>query len=166
MIEAKSADGVIHSFPDDTDSAVIDKAMKEYVEKQAPVEPTPGDRLAGAKEKVRGQVIEQRQQAREFGHGFMDPVVGGRQLVAETLPSFMVPAHEREAPRERERQIAAERGADKDKMDWARMAGRMPLIKSPNPISEIRGNGLPFAGTSGSPWLRNSGGIGATGAGN
>ena len=33
-IQAQSADGVIHEFPDGTDNAVIDKIMKDYATNQ------------------------------------------------------------------------------------------------------------------------------------
>lgn len=43
-IQAKSADGVIHSFPDGTDMAVVDRVMKQYAMDQTPQE-RPGEAL-------------------------------------------------------------------------------------------------------------------------
>jgi hypothetical protein len=37
-IQAKSADGLIHQFPDGTDGAVIDRVMKQYATQQTPQE--------------------------------------------------------------------------------------------------------------------------------
>ncbi|WP_343714044.1 hypothetical protein [Inquilinus sp.] len=40
MIQAQSADGVMHQFPDGTDPSVIDRVMKQYAQQQlAPAEP-------------------------------------------------------------------------------------------------------------------------------
>lgn len=36
MIQAQSADGVIHEFPDGTNSAIIDRVMKQYAESKSP----------------------------------------------------------------------------------------------------------------------------------
>ena len=51
-LKAESADGVIHEFPDGTDSAVIDKAMKSYYASM----PKPSGKLE------------------RLGQGFMDPI--------------------------------------------------------------------------------------------
>lgn len=47
MIQAQSADGAMHEFPDGTDPAVVDRTMKDYAQKDAPpAAPQQGDATA------------------------------------------------------------------------------------------------------------------------
>ena len=59
MIRAKSADGIIHQFPDGTDDQVIDRVMKDYAQSLAPPDNSDDDPSmlgAGARGLVRGAV--------------------------------------------------------------------------------------------------------------
>lgn len=123
-LKAESADGVTHEFPDGTDSAVIDKAMKSY----AATAPKP----AGKLERV--------------GQGLMDPIYGAAQIGARmTEPGEDIgaaiadraPELERERTqrretvdktvRDRERDIQARRpAADRNSTDWLRVGGSIP----------------------------------------
>lgn len=71
-IRTQSADGVTHEFPDGTPDEAVDKAMKEYAqrsltEKLPPSEPSTTD---------------------EFIKGFMDPGMGGAQLLSHVVPGM------------------------------------------------------------------------------
>ncbi len=46
MIQAQSADGVMHEFPDGTDPSVVDRVMKGYAQQQSGAERRPEARPA------------------------------------------------------------------------------------------------------------------------
>src|ERR1700720_1703924 len=122
-IQAQSADGVNHEFPDDTKPEVVDKVMKEYADKTK----------------------DRSTHLGEIGAGIMDPVEGGGQLIANMLPEPVeqglnkannwladnVPGGlirklpeggKNEQMRQREADIQKQRGSNTS-LDWDRMAG-------------------------------------------
>ena len=123
-ITTQSADGITHEFPDDTKPEVVDRAMKDYAEKQKDKTTTLG----------------------EIGRGVMDPIEGGGQLLSNVIPlraqryldefnnkladyaggliRKLPEGGKNEQMRQREQEIQAERGANTG-MDWARMAGNI-----------------------------------------
>jgi len=135
-IEAHSADGVVHRFPADTPPEAVDAAMEEYAKEHA-------NKTTTGQQMVRG---------------FMDPVEGGGQLISELLPESvrstmdqfnnwlakysgglireLPPGGKSQQMRAREAQITQERGVDKDKLDWPRMAGDVL-----NPVNWMGGLG-------------------------
>lgn len=118
-IRTQSSDGITHEFPDGTPPDAVDRAMKSYAEEHQDKSTTLG----------------------EFGHGMMDPIYGGGQLLNHIAP----PPHAQRVTRteegqefvqdidptvegdkivaEREAGIQKERGGSKN-IDWARMAGQ------------------------------------------
>ncbi len=123
-IRTQSADGIAHEFPDDTKPEVVDKAMKDYAEKNRDKSTTLG----------------------EVGIGMMDPLEGGGQLIANILPARvergmnelnnMLAEHsgglmrklpeggKNEQMQQREAGIQQQRGSNTS-MDWARFAGNI-----------------------------------------
>jgi hypothetical protein len=95
----------------------------------------------------------------QMGSGFMDPVEGGGQLIAnilpkpvrETLDTFnnwaakhsgglireLPPGGKNQQMQEREAAIQEQRGANKDNIDWSRMGGDLL-----NPINYVGGGGI------------------------
>lgn len=69
-IQAQSADGVIHEFPDGTNPAVIDGAMKAYAQKGAPKKA--GGFVAGAKDFAKNVVGGLADDAAQFGDTLLD----------------------------------------------------------------------------------------------
>lgn len=136
-LKAESADGVIHEFPDGTDSAVIDKAMKSY---SASI-PKPAGKLE------------------RLGQGFMDPIHGAAQLGsrmnepgAEMGAAMLGRSDELEANRqgrqetvdktikEREADIQAKRpAADRGSTDWLRVGGSLPSTMALSPGAGLGG---------------------------
>lgn len=121
-IQTQSADGVTHEFPDGTPPEAVDKAMKSYAEEHRDKSTTLG----------------------EIGHGIMDPIEGGGQLISNILPKPVTDVIDktnnyiadktgllRKLPEggknqqmaEREAAIQKERGGTQN-TDWARMAGQ------------------------------------------
>lgn len=122
-IQAQSADGKIHEFPDDTNPEVVDKAMKSYAE-------TSRDKTT-----MMGQI----------GRGLMDPIEGGAQLLSHAVPTPVRGAIDtannwladktglvarlpeggmNQHVQEREAAIKEERGSNEG-FDWPRIAGNM-----------------------------------------
>jgi hypothetical protein len=144
-LKAESADGVIHEFPDGTDSAVIDKAMKSYSASM----PKPSGKLE------------------RLGQGFMDPIYGAAQLGSRlTEPGEEIGAamlgktDELEVQRkgrqetidktikEREQAIQAKRpAADRGSTDWLRVGGSLPSTMALSPGTGL--GGIPGAVVSG-----------------
>ena len=113
-IEAISADGISHFFPDNTDRSVIDRVMKQYAASQ----PKPESRLA------------------RIGHGLADPLYGAAQIGARMEePTAFSTEEERQARigtvdtavQQREADIQKRRPLkDQETMDWYRALGSVP----------------------------------------
>lgn len=123
-IQAQSADGVTHEFPDDTKPEIVDKVMKEYAEKSK----------------------DNSTHLGQIGTGMMDPVEGGGQLLANVLPKPVTsaldtannwlaersgglirklpPGGKNEQMQQREAEIQKTRGSN-NSLDWDRMAGNI-----------------------------------------
>jgi hypothetical protein len=97
-MKAQSADGVIHEFPDGTDPAVIDRAMKAYVTAHAnPSNPNSsqvgeGRAPAGVLQRLwHGMLGSDVSPAGRIGMGIADPGVGAAQLGSRAPVSVDAP---------------------------------------------------------------------------
>ena len=100
-IQAQAADGTTHEFPDGTQPAIIDKAMKSYAQSGA------GSVAAGKPGRVPSATMG-------MGEGFMtglqDPLIGGKQLYSHALQSPEQAATVDKQVQQREADIASKGG--------------------------------------------------------
>lgn len=138
-IQAQSADGTIHEFPDGTADAIVDKAMKAYA---APASPDPSQSSIMQRLATSMPVRAAR--------GMMDPIMGGIQAIAHGVAQLpgadqsVVPQIDQGLARGEQMYQADRAATGQSGLDLPRIAGNVasPINFALPEIAPLRAAGL------------------------